>query len=166
MDVRIRRATRRDHDVIWTATMQTVWDDLPQDERDQTNRAEFESHFRPHAKKIIESPENEIYVAEDSGGRVLGYTIFGPATSMLSAVPFVFIYDVWVSPGARRQGVATALMDHAVAWCRKQGIGSLKLEVAARNDVARQLYASLEFGEERIFLGRSVGASGGPENDK
>lgn len=156
MDVRIRKATRKDHDAIWAATMQTVWDDLPPDEREHADRAEFESHFRPHAKKIVESPENEIYVAEGPAGRLIGYTIFGPATSMLSATPFVFVYDVWVSPEARRQGVATALLDHALAWCRKQGLVSVKLEVAAQNVGARQLYASLDFSEERIFLGRSV----------
>jgi ribosomal protein S18 acetylase RimI-like enzyme len=164
MDVRIRRATRKDHDAIWAATMQTVWDDLPPDDRELADRARFESHFRPHARKIVKSPENQIYVAEDSEGRFVGYTIFGPATSMLSAVPFVFVYDVWVSPEARRQGVATALLDHAMAWCRKRGLVSVKLEVAAQNAAARQLYASLDFSEERISLGRSV--SGGPENDR
>lgn len=136
--------------------MQTVWDDLPPDERAHTDRAALESHFRPRAEKVVDSPENEVYVAEDTDGRFLGYTILGPATSMLSPVAFGFVYDVWVSPEARRQGVATALLEHAVAWCRKQGLPSLKLEVAAQNAAARGLYASLGFTEDRVFLSRSL----------
>jgi len=141
--------------VIWNATMQTVWDDLPLYERKRTDREEFESHFQPRAKKIVDSPENEIYVAEDYAGVFLGYTILGPATSMLSPVPFGFVYDVWVSPGARRQGVATALLNHAIAWCRKQGLASLKLEVGARNAAARGPYASEGFVEERVSMGKT-----------
>ncbi len=136
--------------------MQTVWDDLPPDERAHTDRAGFESHFRPRAKRIIESPENEVHIAENSVGRFLGYTILGPALSMLSPVAFGFVYDVWVAPEARRQGVATALLHHAVAWCRAQGLGTLKLEVTAQNAAARGLYASLGFTEERVFLSRSI----------
>ena len=118
--MRIRRATRKDFEVVWSATVQTVWDDLPQAERARVDRTTFESHFRPRAAKVLESPENEVYVAEDPDGRFLGYTILGPATSMLSPVTFGFVYDVWVSPGARRQGVATALLNHAIAWCRSR----------------------------------------------
>jgi len=136
--------------------MQTVWDDLPLDERGRVDRASFESHFRPRAEQIVDSPENEAYVAVDSEGRFLGYTILGPATSMLSPVPFGFVYDVWVSPGARRQGVATALLNHAIAWCRKQGLTSLKLEVGARNAAARGLYASAGFAEERVSMGTAL----------
>lgn len=136
--------------------MQTVWDDLPPSERDHMDREEFESHFQPRAKKIVDSPENEVYVAEDSTGRFLGYTILGPATSMLSPVPFGFVYDVWVLPGVRRQGVATALLNHAIAWCRRQGLTALKLEVGARNAAARGLYASEGFVEERVSMGKTL----------
>jgi len=155
-DVRIRRATRKDYEAIWKATVQTVWDDVPPDERERVDRTTFESHFRPRAQEIMKSPENDVHVAEDGAGRFLGYTIVGPATSMLSPVPFGFVYDVWVSPEARRQGVATALLGHAIAWCRRQGLMSLKLEVGARNGAARGFYASAGFEEERISLGKPL----------
>jgi ribosomal protein S18 acetylase RimI-like enzyme len=103
----------------------------------------------------MESPENETFVAEDHEGRFLGYTIVGPATSMLSPIPFGFVYDVWIVPEFRRQGVATALLDHALAWCRKQGLTSLRLEVAAHNVAARNLYTAAGFGEERVSMRRT-----------
>jgi ribosomal protein S18 acetylase RimI-like enzyme len=144
----------RDFDVIWKATTQTVWDDLPANERLRLDRRAFEAHFRPHAKKIMDSEGTETFVAEDGAGGVVGYTILGSATSMFSPTGFGFVYDLWVAEEARRQGVARALIEHATAWCRAHGLTSLKLEVAAHNAGARTLYAGTGFEEERVSMGR------------
>lgn len=152
MNVRIRRATHQDQEVIWKATMQTVWNDIPTLEREGMDRASLEDHFRPRAREIMDSASNAVFVAEDGDGRFLGYLILGVVTSMLSPVPFAFVYDIWVTPEVRRQGVATALLNHAVAWSRKRDLRSLKLEVNAQNDPARNLYKSFGFTEERVVL--------------
>ena len=156
MDIRIREGTRRDHDLIWRETMQTVWNDIPEAERQTLDRTRLEAHFRPHAKQVIDSPENAIFVAEGAGGQVLGYTIVGAATTMLTPTPFGFVYDMWVAPDARRRGVAHRLLDRACDWCRARGYRKLKLEVAATNRGARALYASNGLAEERIFMGREL----------
>ena len=75
---------------------------------------------------------------------------------MLSPVPFGFVYDVWVAPEARRRGVATALLEHAAAWCRKRDLESLRLEVSAHNTDARRLYESAGFGEDRLSMRKTV----------
>lgn len=146
---------RKDHEFIWRATMETVWNDIPLGERRGMDRATFEEHFRPHAKQVIDSRENAIFVAEELAG-VVGYAIVGGASTMLSPVPFGFVYDLWVAPEARRRGVARQLVDRACAWCREQGFPRLKLEVAATNAAARALYASAGFSEERLFLGKGL----------
>ncbi len=156
MDVRIREASPRDHDLIWRATMETVWNDIPETERRDLDRAHLEGHFRPHAKQVIDSRENAIFVAEDAAGEVLGYTIVGAATTMLSPIPFGFVYDMWVAPQLRRQGVATRLLERVADWCRTRGYRRLKLEVAATNAAARGLYRSSGFAEERVFMGRDL----------
>ena len=155
MDVRIRAATRADHEVIWQATMETVWTDLPPETRRSVDRRAFESHFRPHAKRVIESPNNAILVAEVSGA-VVGYAIVGPATSMLSPSPFGFVYDLWVAPEARRQRVGRALLQQAEAWCRGRGLGALRLEVSATNEGARAFYRTQAFAEERLYLVKAL----------
>lgn len=156
MDIRIRMAGRKDMDLVWSATMETVWSDLPAEERASMDRAAFERHFRPHAARVIESKEHAIFIAEGSDRSVVGYAIVGGASSMLSPVPFGFLYDLWVVPLARRQGVGRSLLARAEEWCREQGFRRLKLEVAATNAAARALYASAEVGEERLFLGKSL----------
>lgn len=156
MDIRIRAAGRGDMDVVWRATMETVWNDLPAEERATMDRAAFERHFRPHAARIVESKEHAVFVAEGPDRAVVGYAIVGGASSMLSPVPFGFLYDLWVEPRARRQGVGRRLLVRAEEWCRERGFRSLRLEVSAPNVAARALYASSGMREERLFLGKPL----------
>lgn len=162
MDIRIRPAGRKDMDLVWKATLETVWQDVPADERSGLDRAAFERHFRPNAERVIDSEDRAIFVAEGDGG-VLGYTIVGSAASMLSPRRFGFIYDLWVAPPARRQGVAHRLLVQAEAWCREHGLARLKLEVAAANGGARALYESEGFAVERLYLGKTL--SGGSDSE-
>jgi [ribosomal protein S18]-alanine N-acetyltransferase len=50
-----------------------------------------------------------------------------------------------VLPEMRRQGIATALLETAVAYAREVGAATVFLEVAEDNEPARQLYARLGF---------------------
>ncbi|MBI4416930.1 MAG: GNAT family N-acetyltransferase [Euryarchaeota archaeon] len=156
MDVRIREAARQDLDLVWAATTETVWNDLPPEERTRLDRKAFEAHFRAQAKRVIDSRRNAIYVAESEEGRVAGYAIVGGASSMLSPMPFGFLYDIWVAPQFRRQGVARRLLQEAERWCRGRGFRTLRLEVGARNAAARALYASAGFQEERVALRKAL----------
>src|SRR5438094_2153340 len=60
VDVHMRRARRADDDMMWRATLQTVWDDIPEDERARLDRGKWEAHFR---RKI------EPYMAGDRTNR-------------------------------------------------------------------------------------------------
>lgn len=155
-DIRIREGERRDRDLIWRATMDTLWGDMPEAERATLDRDDVEAHFRPRAERVMDSRENAVFVAEDAAGRVLGYAVVGGATTMLTPAPFGFLYDLWVAPEARRQGVARRLAEHGAAWCRARGFRRMKLEVGAGNAAARAFYASLGFAEERTFMGRML----------
>jgi RimJ/RimL family protein N-acetyltransferase len=48
----------------------------------------------------------------------------------------------------RGRGVGTALMEHAIAWAREQGLHKLALDVFAHNEPALALYRKLGFVEE------------------
>jgi len=156
MDIEIREAGRKDMDVIWKATTGTVWNDIPAEERSALDRAAFESHFRPRAEAIMTSEESAVLVAESADGSVVGYAIVGGTSSMLGPAPFGFLYDLWIAPEARRQGVGRRLLARAEQWCRGRGYLRIKLEVAATNAGARALYASEGFAEERLFLGKRL----------
>lgn len=55
------------------------------------------------------------------------------------------IENLFVLPHARRQGVATYLLQHVLQECNARAIQFISLEVNENNTVAKQLYESLEF---------------------
>jgi GNAT superfamily N-acetyltransferase len=57
----------------------------------------------------------------------------------------VNLFQMWVAPEARGQGVAAALLRDAIAWARSIGAQRLRLGVVEGNDAAARLYARAGF---------------------
>ena len=57
------------------------------------------------------------------------------------------VISMWVAPEARRRGLARALLDAAVEFCRAAGGPVLRLFVIEGNDAARRLYLRYGFVE-------------------
>ena len=55
------------------------------------------------------------------------------------------LYQMWVAPAKRSQGVGRALLDAAIAWARGIGAQALVLDVTTGNTVAAQLYHAAGF---------------------
>ena len=68
------------------------------------------------------------------------------------------ITDLYVRPGARRQGVAEALARAVVARFTDDGVDTVDLEVMASNTAARAAYARWGFREEVLVLAAPVAA--------
>ena len=80
-------------------------------------------------------------LAEDEGEPV------GYAFGELDSVGYAHVNIVYVVPERRRQGVATALLAAFGERAREQGIEHLTLDVAVRNEAARQAWRRLGFTE-------------------
>jgi RimJ/RimL family protein N-acetyltransferase len=57
----------------------------------------------------------------------------------------VYLYSLWLEPGARRQGLASALVSAAVTWARVGRARSVTLRVESGNAAALGVYAGLGF---------------------
>jgi ribosomal protein S18 acetylase RimI-like enzyme len=57
----------------------------------------------------------------------------------------VNLFQVWVAPEARGQGVAAALLEAALDWARGRGARAMQLGVVCGNDAARRLYERAGF---------------------
>ncbi len=57
----------------------------------------------------------------------------------------VYLYSLWLDPGARGHGLARALVEAAVDWARLRKAETVTLRVAADNAAARNVYESLGF---------------------
>jgi len=67
-----------------------------------------------------------------------------------------FIHDVYVAPAARRTGVGRALVEAAVARFRARGVHQVRLDTAAGNETARELFSSLGFRPTVVQMQRDL----------
>lgn len=73
-------------------------------------------------------------------------------TYLSTLTDYAYISDSVVLAPYRCQGIGTALLDTAQDYARQQGIHTLKIQVLARNQRARQVYLSDGFREHEITL--------------
>jgi len=86
------------------------------------------------------------FLAED-GDETLGFALGRRQGSRLGRIT-----DLYVVPGARRRGVAAALVRELVARFRDDGLEHLDLEVMASNASARAVYARWALREDVLTL--------------
>jgi ribosomal protein S18 acetylase RimI-like enzyme len=98
-----------------------------------------------------------IFVAERRGD-VLGYVYAGiePHSWKELRDEAGFIHDIVVDERGRRTGLASALVERAVAWLRERGMPRVVLWTADRNDVAQRLFVALGFRRTMIEMTREL----------
>lgn len=95
--------------------------------------------------------ESQILLARDAHGAALGFTQLYPLFSSVRMVRTWLLNDLFVAAGARRQGVAKALLEAAAAHAKKLGAASLSLSTAHDNLPAQALYESLGWQRDTQF---------------
>jgi len=104
--------------------------------------------------------ESVILVAEDVAGVLLGFTQIYPSFCSVLAAPIGVLYDLYVQPGARTQGVGRALLQAAAAYGKAHGMQRLDLTTARTNAKAQSLYTSLHWQRDAIFLAYTLDLRG------
>ena len=82
---------------------------------------------------------------------LVGFCQLYPTYCSLAAAPYFVLYDLYVDAGARRMGVARALLEAAAAFAREQGADRLELATATDNLAAQRLYESLGWQRDQAF---------------
>jgi len=114
------------------------------------------------AAELDQTTGDRLFLIAVHGGACVGYAIvvlLGDAADLLR---------IAVASVARRQGIATALLDAAATWSRERGVDEMILEVAETNGPAIALYERAGFsqiavresysasGQAALFMGRSL----------
>lgn len=98
---------------------------------------EVEMHGNPFASLIVGRLEEP----GRGRGEVLGYICFWVVFEELR------LMNLAVMPSARRQGLATVLVQRALALGRERGARRAVLEVRSSNEAARRLYEQMGFAQ-------------------
>ena len=105
----------------------------------------------------IRDPEVAVFVAERDDA-VVGYVYVGiePQSWKELREAAGFIHDIVVDEQGRRTGVASALMEAAIAWLRERGAPRVMLWTADQNEAAQRLFAKLGFRRTMIEMTREL----------
>lgn len=85
-------------------------------------------------------------------GGVVGYAVVTLGYSLEYGGRDAFVDEIVVSPGLRGQGLGRRLLVEAEAWCRRQGVAALHLEVERRHRGAIALYRGAGFSSSGRML--------------
>lgn len=81
-----------------------------------------------------------VHVAEDSGKRILGFSLVRLRPELLSHEPSAHLEAIALARNAEGKGVASALLEAAEASAREHGALTMTLHVFANNERARRFY--------------------------
>jgi GNAT superfamily N-acetyltransferase len=95
--------------------------------------------------------QSVIFIAHDAEGRAVGFTQLYPLFSSLTLKRTFVLYDLFVTPSARRSGAGRALLGAAADYGRAVGAGALELSTATDNATAQSLYESEGWVRDTAF---------------
>ncbi|HWT84650.1 MAG TPA: GNAT family N-acetyltransferase [Myxococcales bacterium] len=136
MTLRIRPAGPSDREVVHgLLTAQMVEHRLPA-EPERIDRG-LDAAFRPGSPAWL-------FLAERDG-QAVGAFLANQIVSVEKGGETLWIEELYVTPDARRTGVARALLAHALDEARRRGLRAFDLEVVPTQAAALALYRALGF---------------------
>jgi GNAT superfamily N-acetyltransferase len=95
-----------------------------------------------HDALFGERPAVFAHIAEDDGGRVLGFALWFLNYSTWTGVHGIYLEDLYVRPAARGTGFGKALLAQLARICVERGYGRLEWSVLDWNEPALAVYRS------------------------
>jgi len=95
-------------------------------------------------RRLLDFPGARFVLARRSG-EYCGFASIHWGFSTTKGQPILRVQDLFVLPEHRHQGIAQALLRHAVELARAGSANRLQLETGTHNVAARSLYESLGF---------------------
>lgn len=103
----------------------------------------------------FEQQQSTVLLAMDDtpadGAQVVGFCQLYPSFCSVALIKIEVLYDLFVLPDARGQGVGRALLQAAEDRAAQHGIGRLDLTTAHTNLTAQALYESLGWVQDMTF---------------
>ena len=113
---------------------------------------------RAYLHERISNLESVIFLAISEDGREgLGFVQLYPSFSSVGLQRLWILYDLYVAPSARKQGIGRALMEQARDFAQATGASHLELSTGIDNLPAQALYESLGYTRDNDFYFYELG---------
>ena len=108
-------------------------------------------------RAIARDSDSQIFVYEEDGD-LPGMLIvrIDHAPPIMAETERAEVTDLGVRANARRQGIATALLEQALAWVRASGVERVDVQVAHANAEGQAFWRSKGFGELMDVLNKRL----------
>lgn len=130
--VKLRRATRRDLDVL-VRQRRGMWFDMG--ERNRIKLDEHDRTFRRWVRLRLKSRTVVGWVAETDGGDLVAGAIMWlrPAVSEPGVRHLVqpYLLSMYTEPKWRRLGLASRIVTEAMKWAKSKGYGEIRLHASS-----------------------------------
>ena len=102
--------------------------------------------------------EDVVVLVAERHGAIVGYVYAGlePQSWKELREACGFVHDIVVDESARRAGVASALMEAAMAWLRDRGAPRVVLWSAQQNDRGQRFFERLGFRRTMVEMTREL----------
>jgi GNAT superfamily N-acetyltransferase len=132
----------------------TSWNDLPHYHRERRAPGDIAPGVRHIVELLMAQGDNVVLVADVEGRPNKGQVWLGEARDPYSGARRGYIYDLYVEPDMRGQGLGRALLRAAEEASTRRGDRELGLTVAAGNEEALALYGNMGFAVERLTMSK------------
>jgi len=146
-DISVRVATSRDADFVLALVPQLAAFGPPPW---RTEQQMIETDTRVISRASGSLAGRHILIAEDSGGKPLGFAHVCGEADYYTRRGCRHIADLVISPEARGCGVGERLITASEEWARAQGYSLFTLNVFLENTQARSLYERTGFSAEIV----------------
>jgi len=106
-----------------------------------------------HAR--LQNDDSVILLASSETQEVIGFCQLYPTFCSVEAKPIYTLYDLFVSPEARRSGAGKTLLKAADKLAAASGKGRIDLTTAKANKPAQAAYESLGWVRDEVFYSYS-----------
>jgi ribosomal protein S18 acetylase RimI-like enzyme len=106
-------------------------------------------------RRAVSRFDGEIWVAEGDDS-LTGFIWVIESTDYFSGQKIGFILKLYVEEQCRKQGIATALLEKAEAFCKTRGYATLELNVAQSNTVSVAMYVHRDFEVFRYRMRKKI----------
>ena len=113
-------------------------------------------------RERLQNQESVILLASNDRQQVIGFCQLYPSFCSVQAKPIYLLYDLFVSPAARRSGAARVLLQAAEKLAAEGGRVRMDLTTAKTNSSAQAVYASLGWVRDEVFDAYSKSVEVGP----